>query len=202
MSWFSSLFKRTKKNSRDEIDKKTDKILQSPNIEKLTENNLVKVQEIESESFNKLIKEKFMNQNVLGDHLKLLDSKIDENQTDARSLHSYDKSSSGSASEEEVEEGDSFTHMEIYLLTDTNMVECMDLNLVKKCSECRINLRQMEDLIRANNFFENKMIRVVTIVNGKEEVYYPLGASAILISHFTFGKNVNAYTTKSIKDLK
>jgi len=82
------------------------------------------------------------------------------------------------------------------------MVECMDLNSIKKCSDCKNTLRQMEDLIRANNFFENKMIRVVTLVNSKEEVFYPLGASAILLSHFAFGKNINAYTTKSIKDLK
>jgi len=119
MSWFSSLFIRKKKNSREDVEKKKEKILQnkSPkserNMTNITETNLVQVQEYESESFNKLIKEKFMNQNVLGDKLKLLDSKIDENQTDARSLQSYDKSSSGSASDEEVDDGDSFIPMEL-----------------------------------------------------------------------------------------
>jgi len=111
LSWFSSLFRR-KKHASEEADKKN---LQSPQ-KNLTEGKLAEVQEIDSESFNKLIKEKFMNQNVTGDKL-VLDSnkfelKIDENQTDARSLQSFDKSSSGSASEDEMDE-DNFSPMEL-----------------------------------------------------------------------------------------
>jgi len=82
------------------------------------------------------------------------------------------------------------------------MVECMDLALIKKCSECRLSLKQMEQLIKSNQFFENKMIRVVTVINGREEALYPLNASALLLSFFAFGKNINAYTSKRIKDSK
>lgn len=47
-------------------------------------------------------------------------------------------------------------------------MECLDLELVKK--QKKLPFKKFEELISENNFFENKMMRIVVNSHGEEKV--------------------------------
>jgi len=95
---------------------------------------------------------------------------------DVRSVHSYEDSSDS----ENLSDGEFNMNIEIFLIKDENLFECIDLELIKK--QKKLSFNQFEELINQNNFFENKMIRIIAISQGEEKALFPLNAAALILS--------------------
>lgn len=67
-----------------------------------------------------------------------------------------------------MSEGEFNCNLEVYQIEDENLMECLDLDLVKK--QKKLPFKKFEDMISENKFFENKMIRIVINSHGEEKV--------------------------------
>eukprot|EP00801_Mesodinium_rubrum_P001715 Mrub_01715.p1 GENE.Mrub_01715~~Mrub_01715.p1 ORF type:complete len:661 (+),score=94.06 Mrub_01715:225-1985(+) len=197
---FGFWFKR-KKTSNDDGDYEQD-------LQLGYNSNQIDPQNIDRDEFMKM-KAKFMsyNNDNVGDYIDKLDKEfsskngidpkvIDENMMDARSIHSYEDSSDS----EQMSDSEFNCNLDIYQIEDDNLVECIDLDLIKK--QKKLPFRNFEELISGNNFFENKYIRVIVNSNGEEKVHYPLTACAHIMSILSYNRQLNKKTNKKITEKK